>query len=203
MSDLFASLPPQNILPRDGTAFLYCDVLPDDEADRVFERLQSRIIWQQETARMMGRDIAVPRLTAWFGDVAYRYSGVYHPAAPFPEILLPLKSRAEEKAGVAFNTVLLNRYRDGRDSVSWHADDEAVLGINPVIASLSFGAPRRFHFKHRASGERIDVDLPHNSMLVMAGETQHCWIHQIPKTARPVGQRINLTFRQTRAERPE
>lgn len=202
MRDLFADQPPQNMLPRDGDARLYRDVLPANEADRIFERLHMALNWQQETAHIMGRDIAVPRLTAWYGEVAYRYSGVYHPAAPFPKILMPLRKLAEEHAGQGFNTVLLNLYRDGRDSVSWHADDEEVLGQNPVIASLSFGGERRFHMRHTQSGERVSIDLPHNSLLVMGGTMQHHWQHQIPKTARPVEPRINLTFRKTVAERP-
>ncbi|WP_083607440.1 alpha-ketoglutarate-dependent dioxygenase AlkB [Thalassospira sp. TSL5-1] len=201
MRDLFADQPPQNMLPCDGDARLYRDVLPIDEADRIFERLHMALNWQQETAHIMGRDIAVPRLTSWYGEVAYRYSGVYHPAAPFPKILLPLRKLAEEHAGQSFNTVLLNLYRDGRDSVSWHADDEDVLGDNPVIASLSFGGERRFHMRHNQSGERVSIDLPHNSLLIMGGAMQHYWQHQIPKTARPVEPRINLTFRKTVAER--
>lgn len=199
--DLFADQPPQNILPCDGEAWLYRDVLPTAEADRVFERLHAALNWQQETAFIMGRDVAVPRLTSWYGEVAYRYSGVYHPAAPFPKVLVPLRKLAEEKAAHRFNTVLLNLYRDGRDSVAWHADDEDVLGENPVIASLSFGGERRFHLRHKKNGDRVSVDLPHNSLLVMAGPTQHHWVHQIPKTARPVAPRINLTFRQTIADR--
>ncbi len=201
MRDLFADQPPQNMLPGDGDARLYRDILPTDEADRIFERLHMALNWQQETAHIMGRDIAVPRLTCWYGEVAYRYSGVYHPAAPFPKILLPLRLLAEQYAGQGFNTVLLNLYRDGRDSVSWHADDEDVLGENPVIASLSFGGERRFHMRHNQTGERVSIDLPHNSLLIMGGAMQHHWQHQIPKTARPVEPRINLTFRKTVADR--
>ncbi|WP_339858467.1 alpha-ketoglutarate-dependent dioxygenase AlkB [Thalassospira alkalitolerans] len=195
--DLFASEPPRNLLPLDGEALLLRDVMPISDADRAFDRLVSGIVWQQEIAKMMGREIAVPRLTAWYGDVAYRYSGVYHPASPFPKIIVPLRQLAEDKAGATFNTVLLNHYRDGRDSVSWHADDEDVLGENPVIASLSFGEERRFHFRHKETGDRVSVDLPHNSLLIMRGATQHHWHHQIPKTVRQIGPRVNLTFRHT------
>ncbi|MBC05125.1 alpha-ketoglutarate-dependent dioxygenase AlkB [Thalassospira sp.] len=198
--DLFANEPPRNLLPFDGEVLLLRDIMADDEADKTFARLQSNIVWQQETAKIHGKEIAVPRLTAWYGEVAYRYSGVYHPASPFPRIVAPLRTLAEDLAGVAFNTVLLNQYRDGRDSVSWHADDEEVLGENPVIASLTFGQERRFHFRHKKTGDRISVDLPHNSALIMSGSTQHCWVHQLPKTARQVGPRINLTFRNTRPE---
>jgi alkylated DNA repair dioxygenase AlkB len=198
--DLFANEPPRNLLPFDGEVLLLRDIMADDEADKTFARLQSNIVWQQETAKIHGKEIPVPRLTAWYGEVAYRYSGVYHPASPFPRIVAPLRTLAEDLAGATFNTVLLNQYRDGRDSVSWHADDEEVLGENPVIASLTFGQERRFHFRHKKTGDRISVDLPHNSALIMSGATQHCWAHQLPKTARQVGPRINLTFRNTRPE---
>ncbi|MEQ9347609.1 MAG: alpha-ketoglutarate-dependent dioxygenase AlkB [Thalassospira sp.] len=200
--DLFANEPPRNLLPFDGDVLLLRDIMAPDDADRTFSRLKSGIVWQQEIARIHGKEIAVPRLTAWYGEVAYRYSGVYHPAAPFPSIIAPLRSLAEELsgAGVSFNTVLLNQYRDGRDSVSWHADDEDVLGENPVIASLSFGEERRFHLRHKKTGDRISIDLPHNSALIMSGATQHFWLHQLPKTARQVGPRINLTFRKTQSE---
>ncbi|MCC9624640.1 alpha-ketoglutarate-dependent dioxygenase AlkB [Thalassospira sp. MA62] len=195
--DLFANEPPRNLLPFDGNVLLLRDIMDEDAADKTFRRLLSGIYWKQETAKIVGKEITVPRLTAWYGDVAYRYSGVYHPATPFPPIVAPLRTLAENLAGCAFNTVLLNQYRDGRDSVSWHADDEEVLGQNPTIASLSFGEERRFHFRHKTTGDRISIDLPHNSALIMADETQHCWVHQVPKTARHVGPRINLTFRQT------
>ena len=120
------------------------------------------------------------------------------PAAWTPP-LLELKRCAEAHAGQAFNSVLLNLYRDGRDSVSWHADNEPGLGRNPVIASLSLGATRRFQLKHRGSDARVALDLAHGSCLIMAGATQHHWLHQLPKTARPVGPRINLTFRRMAA----
>ncbi len=198
--DLFANEPPRNLLPFDGEVLLLREIMASDAADRVLSRLKSGIVWQQEVARIHGKEIPVPRLTAWYGEVAYRYSGVYHPAAPFPSVISQLRKLAEDISGAAFNTVLLNYYRDGRDSVSWHADDEDVLGENPVIASLSFGEERRFHLRHKKTGDRISIDLPHNSALIMAGKTQHCWLHQIPKTARQVKGRINLTFRNTQPE---
>jgi alkylated DNA repair dioxygenase AlkB len=114
---------------------------------------------------------------------------------PWNGPLLEIKAVAEACASVPFNSVLLNLYRDGRDSVSWHADNEPGLGRNPVIASISLGALRRFQMKHRSSSRRLALELPHGSCLVMAGSTQHHWLHQVPKTARPVGPRINLTFR--------
>ena len=198
--DLFANEPPRNLLPFDGEVLLLRDIMDHDSADRSFIRLKSGIDRQQEIAKIHGKEIPVPRLTAWYGEVAYRYSGVYHPASPFPSVVAPLRKLAEDLSSASFNTVLLNQYRDGRDSVSWHADDEEVLGDNPTIASLTFGEERRFHFRHKKSGDRISIDLPHNSALIMSGATQHCWVHQLPKTAKQVGPRINLTFRYTRPE---
>ena len=143
----------------------------------------------------------IPRLTAWHGAAGYVYSGIRLTPAAWTPPLLELKALAERLAGERFNSVLLNLYRDGRDSVSWHADNEPGLGRDPVIASLSLGAVRRFQLKHRRLDERLALDLPHGSCLIMAGATQHHWLHQLPKTTRPVGPRINLTFRHMRPDR--
>ena len=150
---------------------------------------------------MYGREVASPRLTAWFGDprAAYAYSGVEHEPIAWTPTLADLRSRVEHAADVSFNSVLLNLYRDGMDSVAWHSDDEPELGRRPVIASLSLGAARVFQLKHkhRPDVDRVDIDLPHGSLLTMAGDCQRCWKHQIPKRRgadRP-GPRINLTFR--------
>jgi alkylated DNA repair dioxygenase AlkB len=186
---------PPNLLTCDGAAFLYPDALPQAEADRLFAELRGGIEWRQEVASLMGRRVTIPRLTAWHGATGYVYSGIRLTPAPWTPPLLALKALAEGLAGQIFNSVLLNLYRDGRDSVSWHADNEPGLGRDPVIASLSLGAVRRFQLKHRRLPERLTLDLPHGSCLIMAGATQHHWLHQLPKTARPVGPRINLTFR--------
>jgi alkylated DNA repair dioxygenase AlkB len=169
------------------------------DADRLFHDLNASIDWRQETATIMGRRVPIPRLTAWYGEAGYVYSGIAMQPAAWTPPLLELKRCAEAHAGQPFNSVLLNLYRDGRDSVSWHADNEPGLGRNPVIASLSLGATRRFQLKHRQSGVQVALDLTHGSCLVMAGATQHHWLHQLPKTAQPVGPRINLTFRSMRA----
>ena len=192
---------PPNLLPRDGAAFLHSNALPGPDADRLFEQLRQTIDWRQEVATVMGRRLPIPRLTAWHGTSGYVYSGIRMPPAPWTPALLELREIAEALAGQPFNSVLLNLYRDGRDSVSWHADNEPGLGKNPVIASISIGAVRRFQLKHRRSGERVAVDLPHGSCLIMAGATQHHWLHQLPKTAQAVGPRINLTFRAMLPER--
>jgi alkylated DNA repair dioxygenase AlkB len=186
---------PANLLPCDGDVFLYPQALAPADADRLLGELMMVIDWRQEVATLMGRRVPIPRLTAWHGQAGYVYSGIRMAPAPWNPPLLELKALAEARAGQRFNSVLLNLYRDGRDSVAWHADNEPGLGRNPVIASVSLGATRRFQLKHRRCAERVGIDLPHGSCLIMAGATQHHWLHQLPKTARPVGPRVNLTFR--------
>jgi alkylated DNA repair dioxygenase AlkB len=193
--------PRASLLPCDGEVFLFEDAIGRADADRLLDALLGQIAWRQEEATIMGRRVAIPRLTAWHGEAGYVYSGIRMAPAPWSRALLELRQRAEHLAGQPFNSVLLNLYRDGRDSVSWHADNEPGLGRNPVIASLSLGATRRFQLKHRRRDERVAIDLSHGSCLVMAGATQHHWLHQLPKTARPVGPRINLTFRRMLGER--
>jgi alkylated DNA repair dioxygenase AlkB len=186
---------PANLLPCDGEAFLFGRACVPAEADRLLEELLRVTAWRQEIGTVMGRRVAIPRLTAWHGEASYVYSGIRMAPAPWNAPLLELKALAEHLVARPFNSVLLNLYRDGRDSVSWHADNEPGLGREPVIASISLGAVRRFQLRHRHRKERLDLDLPHGSCLIMAGATQHHWLHQLPKTARPVGPRINLTFR--------
>lgn len=171
------------------------------DSDRIFAELREGTPWEQERATMYGREVAIPRRTAWYGDphASYVYSGVRHDPMPWTPTLRELRERIEEDTGRAFNSVLLNFYRDGEDSVSWHSDDERELGPRPVIASLSLGATRVFQLKHkrRADLERIDIELTHGSLLMMSGDCQRHWKHQIPKRRgrnRP-GPRINLTFR--------
>jgi alkylated DNA repair dioxygenase AlkB len=185
----------RNLLPCDGEAFLFERACAPADADRLFEALLRLTPWRQEIATVMGRRLPIPRLTAWHGEAGYVYSGIRMEPAPWNEPLLELRAVAERLAGRPFNSVLLNLYRDGRDSVSWHADNEPGLRREPVIASISLGAVRRFQLRHRRLNERLGLDLPHGSCLIMAGATQHHWLHQLPKTARPVGPRINLTFR--------
>lgn len=163
------------------------------EADALFALLFESVPWKQESTP--GRKF--PRLTAWFADpgVSYSYSGVTHEAIPWTPELLAVKARVESAAGTSWNSLLLNLYRDGRDSIGFHADDEPELGMNPIIGSVSLGAERKFVLKHPASGEKVEMNLPHGSLLVMGGASQHHWRHGVPKTKRPVGPRINLTFR--------
>ena len=151
---------------------------------------------------MFGRTIPQPRLTCWMGDPGcdYAYSGVRYAPAPWTPAAARLRAQVEAACGVRFNAVLLNRYRTGSDSMGWHADDEPELGDAPTIASVSLGAARRFDLQHRKrKAERRRLSLTHGSLLVMAGTTQACWKHRIPKTTAPIGERVNLTFRWIRA----
>lgn len=171
------------------------------DADRLFVALRDTTPWRQESIKLYGREIPLPRLTAWHGDegAAYRYSGIANAPAPWTPALLEIKAAVEHAAGAAFNGVLLNRYRTGLDGVAWHSDVEPEFGGDPVIASVSFGATRRFQLRHKARKElRAELDLTHGSLLVMRGATQRHWVHQVPKTKKPVGERINLTFRLVR-----
>jgi alkylated DNA repair dioxygenase AlkB len=182
----------------DGEARLWPMAFAPAEAARLFDELRADIRWQQEEIMMFGRRRRVPRLVAWHGDAgaSYRYSGTDHDPEPWTPALERVRARVHELTGAEFNAVLLNLYRDGRDGMGWHADDEPELGRNPVIASVSLGAPRRFCLRHRRRKDlKLDLDLPHGSLLVMAGPTQHHWLHALPKTRRQVGERINLTFR--------
>ncbi len=155
------------------------------------------IIWEQQSMNMYGKQIPFPRLTSWYGDndKPYSFSGITLQPHPWTSELFEIKKGIEPKAEVTFNSVLLNRYRSGDDSISWHTDAEKELGENPVIASVNFGAERKFQLKHIHTNERIDIPLKHGSLLIMKGEIQHFWKHQIPKTKKEIKERINLTFR--------
>jgi alkylated DNA repair dioxygenase AlkB len=189
----------ETIVHHDGDVVLYRHFFGDQRSDRYLTTLLTEITWRQDQIRIFDRLIPLPRLTAWYGNPGqvYTYSGIQMNPRPWTPTLLDIKSRIEALAEVEFNSVLLNLYRCGRDSVAWHSDDEPELGQNPIIGSVSFGAPRRFSFKHKfdKTQKPIQVELPHGSFLLMRGATQHYWVHQIPKTKKPISQRINLTFR--------
>jgi alkylated DNA repair dioxygenase AlkB len=185
----------------DADVVLYPGFFAPEESDALFLQLREGIAWKQETVRMFGKAVPQPRLTAWHGDegARYTYSGLTVHPEPWTEPLLLIKARVKPVAGTTFNSVLLNLYRSERDSVSWHADDEPELGPNPVIASVSFGAARRFGLRHKEQRDlRHSLDLTHGSLLLMRRATQHHWQHQIPKSAKPCAERINLTFRTVR-----
>jgi alkylated DNA repair dioxygenase AlkB len=171
--------------------------LPPGPADALFTALADGLDWENHPVRMFGREIPAPRLSCWIGDpdVRYRYSGVERRPRPWPQSLLALRLRVQALVGADFNSVLANLYRDGRDAMGWHADDEPELGAEPVIASVSLGATRRFLLRRRDGMHRLALDLPHGSLLVMAGATQARYVHALPRTRRPVAPRINLTFR--------
>jgi alkylated DNA repair dioxygenase AlkB len=182
---------------RDGS-FLHIETfLNHQESAIYFEMLKNDINWQQEEMNMYGKELPFPRLTAWYADEGktYSFSGLTLKPKPWTNSLLELKKRVEVKTNAKFNSVLLNRYRDGQDSISWHQDDEKDLGKDPVIASLNFGATSRFQLRHLRSKEKIDIALKHGSLLVMFGKLNQYWQHQVPKTKKAVGERINLTFR--------
>lgn len=200
--------PPQQSLFNDPAAerlgldgadvVIHRNYLETDEADRYFNVLRDEVGWKQEEALLFGKRQPIPRLTAWFGDSqgTYTYSGIKMTPTPWTEVLAEIRDRTGTVAETEFNSVLLNLYRDGQDSVGWHADDEPELGPEPTIGSVSLGATRRFHLRPKdGSLETVSVELHHGDVLVMRGPMQHAWQHQLPKTQRIVGPRINLTFR--------
>ena len=183
---------------QDGELRLYPHFFSPEDRKTFFNHLKEDVDWQQEEIKLYGRTIPLPRLTAWFGDEGktYIYSGITVEPEPWTPTLSKIKNRIEKVSEGKFNSVLLNYYRNERDSVSWHSDDELELGQNPIIGSVSFGDVRTFQLKHKTDkSPTISIDLPDGSYLEMAGSTQHHWLHQIPKRTRKIGPRINLTFR--------
>lgn len=181
----------------DAELVFYPTFFTKEESDSFFDEL-SNTPWQQRQTKVWGKLYNEPRLTAWYGEegTEYSYSGVTLNPLPWTPVLSAIKMRVETVVDVVFNSVLLNLYRDGNDSVGWHSDNEASLGTNPVIGSVSLGATRKFQLQHRDNKElRQDIELIHASLLVMQGTTQHFWKHQLPKTKKVHLPRINLTFR--------
>ena len=182
----------------DGEARLWPAAFNPAEAQRAFDELRGKVAWQQEKIVIFGARRLVPRRVAWHGDpgARYTYSGTMHDPLPWTPVLQRVRDRVQQLSRAHFNAVLLNLYRDGRDGMGWHSDDEPELGPDPVIASVSLGATRRFCLRHRRRKDlKVDLSLGHGSLLLMAGATQRHWVHAVPKTSRPVGERINLTFR--------
>ena len=182
----------------DGELHYWPHAFGADEAQELFEALIRSIDWAQEEIVIFGESKRVPRLVAWHGDsdAGYTYSGTFHEPRAWTALLESIRRRVERLSGHCFNSVLLNRYRDGHDGMGWHADDEPELGRNPAIASVSFGATRRFRLRHRRRMvEPVTLPLASGSLLLMSGAIQHCWVHAVPKTATPAGERVNLTFR--------
>ena len=188
----------ENLLPFDGETRYYGKFLYKSEADIFFEKLKSQIKWRQEPILLFGKSIMQPRLTALYGNTEkpFGYSGIIMQPFEWTELLLEIKNRVEEKAKTDFTHVLLNYYRDGKDSMGWHRDNEAILGQKPTIASVSFGEIREFQIRHyREKKFKLKFPLDHGSLLIMSGNSQHHWEHQVPKTSKTLGPRINLTFR--------
>ena len=185
------------LLPGDGSAVLFPDFLCESDADKYFSGLHNNTPWEQNFIRLFGKEVSEPRLSTWHAeaDLPYTYSGVPRTPHPWKEPLSSLRTACEAHTGQSFNGALLNLYRTGLDAMGWHSDDEAVNGPNPVIASISLGAERRFDFRHKESREMISVVLPHGSLLVMSGACQTFWLHRIAKTTRQTEPRINVTFR--------
>ena len=193
-----ASCSVQTLNLPDADVSLYPAYFSESLADRLLLELRDTTAWRQEAFKLYGKSVYFPRLTAWYGDprASYFYSGIRNVPLPWTPAIWEVKRAVEPAAGVEFNSVLLNRYRTGKDSVSWHADDEPEFGERPVIASVSFGSTRLFQLKHKKRKElKASIELAHGSLLIMRGGTQANWLHQVPKTARPVEERLNLTFR--------
>ncbi|MFH7024705.1 MAG: alpha-ketoglutarate-dependent dioxygenase AlkB family protein [Heteroscytonema crispum UTEX LB 1556] len=191
------TMPDGKPLP-DGEVIIYRNLFEELESKQ-FKELRNSLNWRQDKMKMFGKEFDLPRLTAWYGDEgkSYKYSGINMNPETWTGTLLSIKQRVEKVVEVNFNSVLVNLYRDGKDYVSWHSDDEPELGKNPIIASVSFGETRRFQLKHKSNKDldKVEVSLTDGSLLLMKGSTQHFWHHQIPKTSKLLKERINLTFR--------
>ncbi|MDO4775968.1 MAG: alpha-ketoglutarate-dependent dioxygenase AlkB [Cardiobacteriaceae bacterium] len=201
--DLFAANPDPaaNLLPFDGIVNDYGTLFSADEADALLAGLLANIPWRHDEALIYGKRIITARQVAWYGDATfdYTYSGVTRRALPWNDILLAIREKVENAIAAIsptrFNSCLLNLYRDGSQGMAWHSDDEKELGENTIIASVSFGATRKFAFRHRQSGEKRELMLAHGQLIVMRGATQSHWQHAIMKSARIHAPRVSLTFR--------
>jgi alkylated DNA repair dioxygenase AlkB len=186
------------VLNRDGRVDYYGKIITNVEANLYFEILLQNIVWKNDEAIILGKHIITKRKTAWYGDsdYLYTYSNTTRRALPWTSELRDLKQLAEKLTETKFNSCLLNLYHDGNEGLAWHSDDEKVLRRNGTIASLSFGAERKFSLKHKKTKQTISIVLEHGSLLVMKDETQVYWLHSLPKTKKIVMPRINLTFRE-------
>lgn len=187
-----------NLQLPDSHILYFPNFLKSQKADSYFYTFKNTIPWQQGDIKVYGKTYPQPRLTALFGNNGkpYSYSNITMQPNFFSKELLEIKEKIETKTDVVFTTCLLNLYRDGKDSNGWHSDNEKELGQNPVIASITLGQERYFHLKHKEDkNQKHKMLLEHGSLLLMKGKTQHHWLHQIPKTVKPIRERINLTFR--------
>lgn len=186
-----------NWLPKDGTVHYYGRILPLLQADDYLQMLLTDIAWQHDEAIIFGKKIITKRKVAWYGDeqFSYTYSKVTKTALPWTTELLELKTLAEKESGEKYNSCLLNLYHDGDEGMAWHSDGEKDLQKNGAIASISLGAERKFAFKHKETGEKVELLLEHGSLLVMKDQTQQHWLHRLPPSKKIKSLRINLTFR--------
>lgn len=193
---MFDELPIQLSLP-DATVTYYPQWLEANQASSYQMTLQDELQWSQDYIKLYGREVKIPRLQAWYGEpeATYTYSQLAMKPMPWHSVLADLRATLEQECNTQFNSVLANWYRNGQDSMGMHSDDEPVLGVQPVIASLTFGAARGFIMKHKLTGQKEVLELAHGSLLVMSGDTQTYWQHGINKTKKRIADRINLTFR--------
>ncbi|WP_318643327.1 alpha-ketoglutarate-dependent dioxygenase AlkB family protein [Flavobacterium ardleyense] len=187
----------KNYLPHGGTVNFYGKIFNQQSADFYYGALLETIRWQNDEALIFGKKIITKRKVAWYGDEAfsYTYSNNTKTALPWTDELVTIKQIVEEKSGETFNSCLLNLYHSGEEGMAWHSDAEKDLAKEGAIASVSFGAERKFCFKHKESSEKIELLLPHGSLLIMKGETQKNWLHRLPPTKKISNSRVNLTFR--------
>lgn len=185
----------KNLLERDGELY-YSPFFSSEESRIFFQTIKDETPWKQEPIKIFGREVMQPRLTAWFGDKSYTYSGITMMPLPWTKTLLKIKEKIEEFSGESFNTALLNFYRNQNDSMGWHRDDERELGKNPAIASISFGETRTFKMRHRKMPDlKLSLEVEDGSFLLMKGASQHHWLHSVARTSKEKEARINITFR--------
>ncbi len=190
--------PVENLLPRDGSVQLYENFITTHRADQLFSQLLVNTPWRHDSITLFGKRVLQPRHTSWHGDAQkkYTYSGLTLDPQPWTEELLFLRDQLLKRTGYEFNSALLNLYRDQKDSMGWHRDNEKELGPEPVIASLSFGQSRTFFLRHMQDKSlKVGLELHHGSLLLMSKTTQTFWEHSLPKRTRPLDPRINITFR--------
>lgn len=190
----------KNILPFEGSVFYYGKIFNELEANEFYKSLSEEILWAPDEIKLFGKTITTKRKVAWYGDkpYVYTYSKTTKKALIWNNILSQLKEKTEIVSGERYNSCLLNLYHDGSEGMSWHSDSEKELLENGTIASLSFGAERRFSFRHKRTKENIDIHLEDGSLLIMKDETQKHWLHRLPPTKKTLSPRINLTFRNIR-----